>query len=104
MVSQWPTQNSGLREFVQHAINLCQPKHVHFATAAKVKTVDFLDLLVEQGTLRRLNPQLRPNSFLAWSDTKDVARVEDRTFVCSLSREAAGPNNNWREPPKCASK
>lgn len=98
MVSQWPTENSGLREFVLQAIDLCQPERVHFCDGSENEDGRLLEGLVRQGTLRRLNPRLRPNSYLAWSDPKDVARVEDRTYVCSETREDAGPNNNWREP------
>ncbi len=98
MVSQWPTQNRALREFVENAIALCQPQQVHFCDGSESEDQNLLDLMVQQGTLRRLNQNLRPNSYLAWSDPKDVARVEDRTFVCTQTQETAGPNNNWREP------
>lgn len=100
----WPTENAAVRHWIQNMVDLCQPAHVRFCNGSEAEDAELLELLVTKGTLRRLNPAKRPNSFLALSDPKDVARVEGRTFVCSPTSEAAGPNNNWVEPSEMRAK
>ncbi|MGE4130277.1 MAG: phosphoenolpyruvate carboxykinase (GTP) [Bdellovibrionales bacterium] len=104
MALNWPTDNRLVRDFVQDIVNLCEPSSVHFCMGDEAEERDLLAQMVKQGTLRPLNPNLRPNSYLAWSDPKDVARVEDRTFVCSEKQIDAGPNNNWVAPEEMRQK
>ncbi len=90
--------NARAREFIERVVNLTRPQAVHFCDGSEEENRQLCDQLVEQGTFIRLNPDRRPNSFAAFSDPKDVARVEDRTFICSRRREDAGPTNNWCDP------
>src|SRR5262245_47676094 len=98
MVDPGTIKNSKLKAWVAEVETLCRPDSVHWCDGSEKENQELCDLLVKTGTFKRLNPEKRPNSFLALSDPSDVARVEDRTFICSLTREDAGPTNNWMHP------
>ena len=87
-----PTSHRLLKKWVNQTEKLCQPDSVEWCDGSDAEWERLSDLLVEKGALLRLNPKLRPNSFLARSDPSDVARMEDRTFICSNRKVDAGPH------------
>ena len=93
-----PTTHEGILAFVNEVAELTQPDAIHWCTGDDDEWNKLTDLLVESGTFTRLNPEKKPNSFLAQSDPTDVARVEDRTYICSVEQKDAGPTNNWMAP------
>jgi phosphoenolpyruvate carboxykinase (GTP) len=93
-----PTKNKKLLSWVQEVVELTTPDRISWCDGSDEEWNRLTQELVASGTLTPLNSQKRPNSFLARSNPSDVARVEDRTFICSIKEEDAGPTNNWMEP------
>jgi phosphoenolpyruvate carboxykinase (GTP) len=98
VISLSHVKNKALREWINDMAQLCQPSDIHLCNGSDEEYNDLCQQLVEKGTFIRLNPEKRPNSFACFSDPSDVARVEDRTYICSLRKEDAGPTNNWVHP------
>ncbi len=99
MVSyQEHTNNTQLIDWIKEIQELCQPESVYLCDGSQQEYDRFCQQLVDDGTFIKLNEELRPGSYLCRSDPRDVARVEDRTFICSEKEEDAGVTNNWMEP------
>jgi phosphoenolpyruvate carboxykinase (GTP) len=92
------SENKHLIRWVEKMAALCRPSAIHWVDGSQEEYDALCDQMVESGTFIRLDAKKRPGSFLARSDPADVARVEDRTFICSYSRDTAGPTNNWVNP------
>ncbi len=92
------TNNQNLLKWVDEMASLCQPDKIHWCDGSQAEYDELFRLMVENNTAVRLNEEKRPNSYLIQSDPSDVARVEDRTFICSEKETNAGPTNNWVAP------
>ena len=92
------TKNKKLQRWVEEAAELCQPDAIYWCDGSQEENDRLCEELVQRGTFVRLDPKKRPGSYLARSDSGDVARVEDRTFICSKTPLEAGPTNNWHDP------
>jgi phosphoenolpyruvate carboxykinase (GTP) len=92
------TKNAKLEAWVKEMAALCEPARVQWCDGSQAEYDSLCDLLVKQGTFVRLDPVKRPGCYYAASHASDVARSEDRTFICSERKEDAGPTNNWRDP------
>ena len=92
------TQNAALKQWVNDWADILQPDDVYWCDGSEREYNDLCEDLVLAGTFTKLNESTRPNSYWAHSDPGDVARVEDRTYICSTNEIDAGPNNNWRDP------
>ncbi len=96
--------NAKARQWITDMVALCKPDDVHFVDGSEEENSGLCNEMVASGLLVKLDAKLRPNSYLARSHPSDVARMEDRTFVCSRNRGDAGPNNNWVDPAEMKAK
>jgi len=96
-LDQWTT-NASLKKWIQESIQLCTPSKVHLCDGSIEEYETLCQEMVDQGKWQRLNSANRPESYACNSNPDDVARVEERTFICSLRKEDAGPTNQWKDP------
>ncbi len=99
-----PTEHARLLAWVQGWAEILQPDEIHWCDGSEEEYVQLCEQLMESGTFTQLDPSRRPNSFYARSDPGDVARVEDRTYICSERQDDAGPTNNWAPPDEMRAK
>lgn len=92
------TNNQSLHSWIKSVAELTKPAAIHICDGSQEEYQDLCEQLISSGTFIRLNETKRPNSFLSRSDPRDVARMESRTFICSLNKSDAGPTNNWVDP------
>ncbi len=97
------TTNSKLLDWVEEMAALCNPDGIHWCDGSQEEYDRLAEMMCRNGTFTRLNEQRRPNSFIIRSDPGDVARVEDRTFICTQNQQDAGPTNNWHDPEEMKS-
>lgn len=92
------TTHKALLKWVEKMIAMCQPENVHWCDGSQGEADKLFAEMIKKGSCIKLNEKLRPNSYLFRSDPRDVARVESKTFICSVSKDDAGPTNNWMNP------
>ncbi len=102
--SDFPTTHQGIIDFVTEVAAMTQPDAIHWCTGSDEEWEQLTAALEATGTFTRLNPAIKPNSFYAASDPIDVARVEDRTYICSVDEKDCGPTNNWMDPSEMKAK